>query len=73
MTWRLLDPTDRSVIEAGASPTCDRPTIWLPPTLAPGRYDLEVTAYAVTDHARRVSDGRTIPINVVAERIAGPS
>jgi len=73
VNWRILRPADRSVVGEGASATCDRPGLWLPPTLAPGRYDLEMTAYEVDDSSRRVTDGRTIPINVVAESISGPS
>jgi hypothetical protein len=69
--WRLVVPTDGTVAAHGNAASCARPRVALPQSVAPGRYRLEITAVAVHDDRRRLSDGLAFTVTVTERERSG--
>jgi len=64
-SWRLF--SERQIVASGNGGGCDEPEIALPTTVAPGRYRLQIDAYAARDGELTLSDAVSIPISVTAQ------
>jgi hypothetical protein len=65
LAWRVVRPSDSSVVAEGNAGSCEAPRIRLPARLPPDRYRLEMIASATRDERSRLSDGLTFEITVV--------
>jgi hypothetical protein len=70
-SWRLVIPDDGVVVARGNAGSCGRPRVALPQSVVPGRYRLEITATAVRDDRRRLSDGLAFEVTVTERERSG--